>query len=492
MKTPKILRYVREERISLHTLEDLQITKILSGKAIEVLSHPCGGEQIRLRQQVFRDLSDVEKGKTVSDCYEAMRDYSRALRLFENSAVRIEKIFLLSLLMREFLNMSHQMRFLINCSPLLADLASFYSSNEWKEAVERIKNCKNSADELLGEIGCFALSFGRPQSEGRNIITQIALPDNYYSRIVKVGEKLGFDIPQRKPRPLSMEESLSDIVLDYHREPYEKLMKLYSVFDGFDWKAPLSFKEDIEFFYEIVDLQKRCNAIGVSYCYPKESTERKYNAKNICDITLLAKKCEYIVPNDVEFDEDNSFCFLVGANGGGKTTYVRALGVNLILFLSGCPIFAEEAEIYPFSSVITHFPKDERFSSSGRLDEERARVKEMMTEENKNAFLLFNETFSGTDEERGYIYAVETAQNARKIGNFALFVTHFHKVSEHSFQVLRTMLTKGEDNEHIRTYRIKRADGVRSSYAVDVLRKYGLDKDSLIRRCAIKNCMVGE
>ena len=94
---------------------------------------------------------------------------------------------------------------------------------------------------------------------------------------------------------------------------------------------------------------------------------------------------------------------MLGANGGGKTTYLRALGINLILFLAGCPVFATEAEMYPFDIVLSHFPKDERFDHSGRLDEERKRTEEMLNiAQNKAGFLFFNETFSGTDDKRGF------------------------------------------------------------------------------------------
>ena len=63
-----------------------------------------------------------------------------------------------------------------------------------------------------------------------------------------------------------------------------------------------------------------------------------------------------IVPNDILFNE-KTFFFLTGANGGGKTTYLRSVGIAVILFLSGCPIPCEGAEIYPLDNV---YPFPER------------------------------------------------------------------------------------------------------------------------------------
>ena len=54
--------------------------------------------------------------------------------------------------------------------------------------------------------------------------------------------------------------------------------------------------------------------------------------------------------------------------------------VCLLLFLAGCPVFAQEASIYPFDTVAAHFPKDERFDHVGRLDEELLRTSETYRE----------------------------------------------------------------------------------------------------------------
>lgn len=212
-----------------------------------------------------------------------------------------------------------------------------------------------------------------------------------------------------------------------------------------------------------------------------------YIARELYDVSLLAKNCENIVPNDADFTENEPFCFLLGANGGGKTTYLRALGVNLILFLAGCPVFAKEAEIYPFDTVLSHFPKDERFDNTGRLDEEQKRTEEMLNKaENKAAFLFFNETFSGTDDRRGFELLKDTAMKIAEKHHFGLYVTHFHEVMSLDYPVLSAEVDLSDANK--RTFRIVRSKGSVSSYAADILKKYRLDKDSLeSRRCGHGN-----
>ena len=232
---------------------------------------------------------------------------------------------------------------------------------------------------------------------------------------------------------------------------------------------------------------QKTKKVGIPHTNANIAQKPCYTAKKLYDISLLAKKCENIVPNDADFSENEAFCFVLGANGGGKTTYLRVVGINLILFLAGCPVFAKEAEIYPFDTVLSHFPKDERFDNTGRLDEERRRTEEMLkAAQDKVAFLLFNETFSGTDDKRGFELLKDTAMKIGENHQFGLYVTHFHEVMSLDYTVLSAEVDSTDENK--RTFRIVRSKGSASSYASDILKKYRLDKDSLAaRRCGHGN-----
>jgi DNA mismatch repair ATPase MutS len=214
---------------------------------------------------------------------------------------------------------------------------------------------------------------------------------------------------------------------------------------------------------------------------PTMSETPQYTAYEMYDISLLAKSCEHIVPNDVNFTAQEAFAFLLGANGGGKTTYVRAVGLNLELACAGCPVFARQATVYPFSRIAAHMPHDERFERTGRLDEERERVARMLDgPPDEIAFLLFNETFSGTDDVRGFALLAECAQRMVAAGHFGLYVTHFHEAESLGLPMLSAQIDPEDENR--RTYRIVRKGSGASSYAADILKKYRLDRESLRER----------
>ena len=120
---------------------------------------------------------------------------------------------------------------------------------------------------------------------------------------------------------------------------------------------------------------------------------------------------------------------------------------------------------------------------TGRLDEEKKRTDEMLKDaEDKRAFLFFNETFSGTDDKKGFELLKSTVDLIAENKFFGVYVTHFHEVMSLDYPVLSAEVDFTNANK--RTFRIVKSKGNASSYAADILKKYGLDKNSLAaRRC---------
>ena len=75
---------------------------------------------------------------------------------------------------------------------------------------------------------------------------------------------------------------------------------------------------------------------------------------------------------------------------------------------------------------------------------------------------------------------VETTSKIEACNRFGLFVTHFHEVMSLDYPVLSAEVDLTDSNN--RTFRIVRSKGCASSYALDILKKYRLDKDSLAAR----------
>ncbi len=114
---------------------------------------------------------------------------------------------------------------------------------------------------------------------------------------------------------------------------------------------------------------------------------------------VLIDKAER-VDNDFELGGDQRFVILTGANMAGKSTFLRALGTNMILGANGCPVCAETFQWRPLpllSSMRTH---DSLHAHESYFYAELKRLKEILTQaEKQEVFILLDEILKGTNSE---------------------------------------------------------------------------------------------
>ena len=140
--------------------------------------------------------------------------------------------------------------------------------------------------------------------------------------------------------------------------------------------------------------------------------------------------------------------------------------------------------------VVTEAPLEGHYRY--RLAEREAHAPVLYTEEmlesaeGETALLLFNETYSGADDQRGFSLLCETVDRLCGAGHFGIYVTHFHEVMTTAYPVLSAEIDPTDENR--RTYRIVQSKGTASSYAADILRKYRLDRESLRERREQHGC----
>jgi DNA mismatch repair ATPase MutS len=105
------------------------------------------------------------------------------------------------------------------------------------------------------------------------------------------------------------------------------------------------------------------------------------------------------VVNDVMIGKDQRIQIITGANMAGKSTFLRSIGVNLILALAGAPVCAEA-----FSCSIVHLRSGMRAADSLKDHQsyffaELNRLKNIMDElkKDKPLLVLLDEILKGTN-----------------------------------------------------------------------------------------------
>ena len=137
-----------------------------------------------------------------------------------------------------------------------------------------------------------------------------------------------------------------------------------------------------------------------------------------------------LVCNRVAFGGRGRVWVLTGPNRGGKTTYLRAVGVVQVLAQCGLPVPARAARITPCDRILTHFPLPEAGRpGEGRLDEEAERTADIFRQATPRSLVLLNEVLAGTSAPEGVALAVDILRGFRALGCRVVYATHLHELA---------------------------------------------------------------
>ncbi|MFV5685111.1 MutS-related protein [Flavobacterium sp. GB2R13] len=155
------------------------------------------------------------------------------------------------------------------------------------------------------------------------------------------------------------------------------------------------------------------------FVYPTLNTNFEIDFSNLSH-PLLNDKTR--VGNDVSFHPE-SFMILTGSNMSGKSTFLRSLGINMVLSGMGSPVCASQANVHPLPVLVSMRLSDSLSDSESYFFAEIKRLKQIMDElENRPAFVLLDEILRGTnsdDKRNGTIEVVKKVISKKAIGAIA-------------------------------------------------------------------------
>ena len=197
------------------------------------------------------------------------------------------------------------------------------------------------------------------------------------------------------------------------------------------------------------------------------------------DLNLLRNmSCSVIVKNKVSFASDGAGMYiLTGANSGGKSVYVRTVGVCQVMGQLGMCITAKNGRIKPVEKLFTHFPAKQSEGAS-RFVLECRKMKGIIEKLSENCLLLMDETFSSTDSAQGAAVAYQVMRHVQSKNCFCVFSTHILEMKSY-FQDLniRTPQIHALCVQNTAEMRYKIVPGFvnERNYAYDIAKRYGLE-----------------
>ncbi len=243
----------------------------------------------------------------------------------------------------------------------------------------------------------------------------------------------------------------------------------------------LGIYEDLQFIsicmYYILSMQ----GAGMPLCIPKISENDKilglYNPNLVGSMDSVK-----IVKNNASFDEQGKIFIVTGANSGGKSVYLRSVGIAQVLFQLGLPVPAKKAEMQICHEIFSHFSAKAGDRSGGRFENECKSVLKFYKEITENSLVLLDEMFSTTGAYEGTIIATRILKHFAKVGCKCVYTTHMHELTSKIDEInsednvkskIDGLATQMINEEY--TYKINRCRESYSSYAEEVCKKYGLD-----------------
>lgn len=234
-------------------------------------------------------------------------------------------------------------------------------------------------------------------------------------------------------------------------------------------------RTELAFHVGCVNLRDHLAAKGVSICFPEPAADMQgFVAQGLRDVPLALQVDTTVTANDVDAAA-TPLLVITGANQGGKSTFLRSLGLALLMLETGMFVAADHFSAAPGAPIFTHYKREEDATMhQGKLDEELARVSAIADSIHPGAWLLSNESFASTNEREGSELARQVVGAMRERGIRVACVTHLYTFARNLHQQHRddALFLRAERlADGTRTHRLREGAPQETSYGEDLYRE---------------------
>ncbi|MCL5884883.1 MAG: DNA mismatch repair protein MutS [Deltaproteobacteria bacterium] len=191
-------------------------------------------------------------------------------------------------------------------------------------------------------------------------------------------------------------------------------------------------RSELGFYVGCLNLRDRLAVKGEPICFPEPFAAGKaiLSGRGLYDLCLSLSVKERVVGNDVTAD-DKLLVMITGANRGGKSTFLRGIGLAQLMMQCGMFVPAESFRANVCDGIFTHYKREEDISMrSGKLDEELSRMSAIVGNMTPNSIVFLNESFASTNEREGSEIARQIVRALLETGIKVIYVTHLFDLAQ--------------------------------------------------------------
>lgn len=234
----------------------------------------------------------------------------------------------------------------------------------------------------------------------------------------------------------------------------------------------VALRAEVGFYLACLNLRQRLEAKGHETCFPDPCGPEALalTAGGLYDPCLVLTLSERVVPSDVSAD-GKTLVMITGANQGGKSTFLRAIGIAQLMMQAGMFAPARSLRANVCERVFTHYKREEdKTMESGKLDEELARMSQIAERIRPSCLLLCNESFASTNEREGSEIGRQVIRAMTENGIKVAFVTHLFELADglRRQQLDSALFLRAERTaDGTRTFRLLEGDPLPTSHGRD-------------------------
>lgn len=243
-----------------------------------------------------------------------------------------------------------------------------------------------------------------------------------------------------------------------------------------------SLRAELAFYVGCVNLSEWLVERGAPTCFPEPVADGgAFSCRGVYDVSLALHLPGRVVGNDIDADGKH-LVLITGANQGGKSTFLRSVGLSQLMMQAGMFVGANSFRASVHDGVFTHFKREEDASMThGKLAEELARMSEIVGEISPHGLLLCNESFASTNEQEGSEIARQVVRALTDSGVHVHYVTHLYDLASSIYEERSPsalFLRAERKPDGTRTFRVVPGGPLPTSHGQDSYRRIFGGRDS--------------